>query len=434
MRCYVALPPVLAASVIGYAAAFTTWRLSDLEKFLLLMACVVISVASTPRILYGAGGLTRDFTGVWILPTAIILPPVYAALMPIPMIMVIQLWVNRGVFHRRVFTAGATSCSYVVASILFRSFPHSFAGAAVGSGVHAFTWCIAVMACEIVAGRCQHFFIVGAVKLTDKSVRVWKMEWNTEAFQGLFAELDLGVLITLSVALSPVLVVLALPTVLLVRRFMVHPILVAQSRADSKTGLLNVSTWEMEAGSELSRSVRTRTPMALALVDIDHFKQVNDTYGHLAGDRVLKALANALTGQLRDYDKAGRFGGEEFVLLLAQTTEDDACRIAERLRRYVADLEIPANDGPGAERVRITISIGVTAMAAGRNRELSDMLAAADSAMYQAKQSGRNRVAVARQSLATKLEVVFGGRAPELNGKHVEAVEIDPASASLGLR
>src|ERR1700742_1991519 len=75
MRCYVALPPVLAASIIGYTAAFTTWRLSDLEKFLLLMACVVISVASTPRILYGPGQQTRDLARVWILPTAIILPP-----------------------------------------------------------------------------------------------------------------------------------------------------------------------------------------------------------------------------------------------------------------------------------------------------------------------------------------------------------------------
>lgn len=215
---------------------------------------------------------------------------------------------------------------------------------------------------------------------------------------------------------------------------MVHPHLVAQSRVDAKTGLLNIATWEKEAGSELSRSIRMGSPMALALVDIDHFKRVNDTHGHLAGDRALKALADALTGQLRDYDKAGRFGGEEFVLLLAQATEDDACRIAERLRAYVAGMEIPVNDSPGAERLRITISIGVTAMAPGRNRELPDMLAAADSAMYEAKQSGRNRVAVARQSLATELEVIFDGGNPERNGHHSGAVEVDPASASLGLR
>jgi diguanylate cyclase (GGDEF)-like protein len=214
---------------------------------------------------------------------------------------------------------------------------------------------------------------------------------------------------------------------------MVHPHLVAQSRVDAKTGLLNVSTWEKEAGSELSRSIRMGSPMALALVDIDHFKRVNDTHGHLAGDRVLKALADTLTGQLRDYDKAGRFGGEEFVLLLSQATEDDACRIAERLRSYVAGMEVPVSDSPSAERLRITISIGVTAMNAGHVRELSDMMSAADSAMYEAKQSGRNRVAVARQSLATEFEVIFDGGTPTLNGHHPGPVEIDPASASLGL-
>lgn len=433
LRLYVASPPALTLAAIAAGAVLTHWQLLDVAKFLLLLCCGIISVASTPRVMYTFPGVTRDFTTVWVLPTAILLPPVYSVIMPIPMLLVLQFWVHPGVAHRRVFTAASTSLSYAAVSLAFHHFEPAFTGGTVGLGIHALTWCAVVAACEVVAGRVQHFFIVGAVKLTDPSVRIWKIEWNREALQGLFAEIDLGVLITLVIALSPSLVILALPTVLLVRRFMVHPHLVAQSRVDAKTGLLNVSTWEKEAGSELSRSIRMGSPMALALVDIDHFKRVNDTHGHLAGDRVLKALADALTGQLRDYDKAGRFGGEEFVLLLSQATEDDACRIAERLRAYVASMEVPVSDSPGAERLRITISIGVTAMAPGRNRELSDMLAAADSAMYEAKQSGRNRVAVARQSLATKLEVVYNDRDTEFDGS-LEAVEIDPASASLGLR
>ncbi|MBO0803264.1 MAG: GGDEF domain-containing protein [Nocardiopsaceae bacterium] len=222
-------------------------------------------------------------------------------------------------------------------------------------------------------------------------------------------EIDLGVLITLAVALSPALVLVAVPTVLLVRRFLVFPVLMAQSRVDSKTGLLNVSTWEREAEAELSRAVRTGSSVSIALVDIDHFKAVNDTYGHLVGDRVLKALADALTGQLRGYDKAGRFGGEEFVLLLAQATEEDACGIAERLRKYVGDMAVPVSDAPGSACVRLTISIGVTAMEAGHARDLTDMLAAADSALYQAKQAGRNRVSVAGHDLDAELQAGFGG-------------------------
>ena len=98
---------------------------------------------------------------------------------------------------------------------------------------------------------------------------------------------------------------------------------------------------------------------------------------------MLKALAEALTGQSRDYDRVGRFGGEEFVLLLAQTAGHDACKIAERLRGYVAALAIPVDDRPDAPTLKVTISIGVTAMARGESFELTDLLAAADSAMYQ---------------------------------------------------
>jgi diguanylate cyclase (GGDEF)-like protein len=133
----------------------------------------------------------------------------------------------------------------------------------------------------------------------------------------------------------------------------------------------------------------------MALVDIDHFKVVNDTYGHLVGDRVLKSISEALTSQSRDYDRAGRFGGEEFVLLLAQTTDTDACKIAERLRGYIASLAIPTDDRPDAPTLQVTISIGVTAMRRGESFELTDLLAAADSAMYAAKQAGRNQVAFA---------------------------------------
>jgi diguanylate cyclase (GGDEF)-like protein len=424
LRWYVATPPVVALAVIAVAAARTDWRADDLGKFFLLLCCGVISVASTPRIAYTSVGVTRDFTTVWALPIAILLPPVYAALAPIAFIAVLQFWVHRGVLYRRVFTGASISLCCVVISLVFRLFPASFAGGYVGSGTHAFTWAVAVAACEFLGGRLQHFMIVGAVKMSNPKVRIWRLELNREAWQGLFVEIDIAVLITLAVALSPALVLLALPTVLLVRRFLVHPLLVAQSRVDSKTGLLNISTWETEAEAELSRSIRTRNPLALALVDIDHFKLVNDTYGHLVGDKVLKAVADALISHLRDYDRAGRFGGEEFVLLLAQANEDDACRIAERLRAHVAGMAVPIDDRPDAPRVQLTISIGVTAMERDTRRELIDLLAAADSALYHAKQNGRNRVGVAAAKRNAEPDAQF-------DGHHVGHVQVDSTGASL---
>jgi diguanylate cyclase (GGDEF)-like protein len=396
LRCYVAAPPVVAGAVIVVVGLHTQWSLSDFEKFLAFTCCGVIAVASTPRIVYTRSGLSRDFGSVWVLPTAVLLPHIYVLVVSIPLLATLQFWVHRGVFYRRVFTAASISISYALAAVVYRLVPASFAGVRVGSGLHALTWALAVAGCYILGGRLQHLLIVGAIKLTDRSARVWVMEINRDALQNLFVEIDLAVLITLVVAVNPALGILAVPLLFLVRRFIVHPALVAQSRVDAKTGLLNVSTWEAVAESELSRSVRMRSAVSVVLIDIDHFKRVNDSYGHLVGDRVLKTIAEALTSQSRDYDRAGRFGGEEFVLLLAQTSEEDACRIAERLRGYIASLEIPTDDRPNAPRVMVTISIGVTVMERGESYELTDLLAAADSAMYAAKQAGRNRVALAQ--------------------------------------
>jgi diguanylate cyclase (GGDEF)-like protein len=395
LRCYVAAVPVATTVTIGTASAYTDWSLADLGKFLLLMACALTSVAFTPRVMYTTGGVTKDFTTLWVLPTAVLLPPIYAAIVPIPIFAVLHLCVHRGVPHRTVFTAASVSLCYTVVSLVFRSVPSSFAGESVGSGMHALTWSAMVAACYLIGSRMQVLMIGGAVKLSDRRVRVLRLEWNRDGLQALFVEVDLSVLVTLAVGLSPALVIFALPTVLLVRRYLVHPLLVAQSRVDAKTGLLNVSTWEKEAEVELSRAVRTRSSLALAILDIDHFKRVNDTYGHLVGDRVIKAVADAIKGQSRDYDKVGRFGGEEFVLLLAQADEDDACRIAERLRTHIGELAVPVDDRPGAEVVHVTISIGVSAIERGITRDLTDLLTAADFALYQAKQAGRNRVAAA---------------------------------------
>jgi diguanylate cyclase (GGDEF)-like protein len=211
--------------------------------------------------------------------------------------------------------------------------------------------------------------------------------------------------------------------VLLARRYLVHPVLVAQSRVDAKTGLLNVSTWEQEASVELSRSIRSGAAAALAVVDIDHFKRVNDTHGHLVGDRVLRAVADALRTGSRDYDRTGRFGGEEFVLLLANADENEACRIAERLRDHIGKMQVPVDDRPDGPTVSVTISVGVAAMKRGTTRELTELLTAADSALYDAKQAGRNRVRLADVGQREQFVAEFADQ--------MESVRADPAGASL---
>jgi diguanylate cyclase (GGDEF)-like protein len=394
LRGYVGLVPVTAFALIGYAASQTTWHPGDLVKFLLLLGCGLISVAATPRIAYTQGALVRDFITVWVLPVAILLPPVYAMVAPIPLLAMTQWVIHRGVVHRRVFTACAMGLAYGAASLVFRAFPASVAGPSLGRGSHVLTWTLVVAICEVLGGRGHNALIMLALKISDPTIRLADQELSREALQADFAEFDLGVLITVVVAVNPVLAVFAVPSVLLARRFIMHAQLVAQSRIDTKTGLLNASTWEREATVEIARAVRTGSPLALALVDIDHFKTVNDTYGHLVGDKALRAVTDGLRGQLRSYDLAGRFGGEEFVILLPQTHEYDALTVAERLRAHIAALTIPVDDAdPAGRSVTLTISVGVAALD-GERRELTDMLAAADSALYYAKETGRNRTHV----------------------------------------
>jgi len=394
LRCYVGAVPLTALVLLGYAASQTFWTLADLVKFLLLLGCGLISVAATPRTAYVQGTLTRDFITAWVLPIAILLPPVYAMVTPIPLLVLTQWRIHKGVIFRRVFTAGAMGLAYGAASVAFRAVPASIAGGAIGTGRHAFTWALVVALCEIMGGRGHNALIVIAVKLSDPTARLAEQELSREALQADLTEFNLGVLITVVVAVTPALAVFAVPMWLMVRRFMMHAQLLAQSRIDTKTGLLNAATWEREATVEIARAVRTNTPLALALVDIDHFKVVNDTHGHLVGDKALRAVTDGLRSQLRIYDLAGRFGGEEFAVLLPHAREVDALTVAERLRAHIAALSIPVNDADeSGPCVKLTISVGVAALE-GDSRELTDMLAAADAALYHAKETGRNRTHV----------------------------------------
>jgi diguanylate cyclase (GGDEF)-like protein len=387
--------PLAALALASFAASQTSWRLGDLVKFLVLLGCGMVSVAARPRTVNAGNGLTKDFIPAWVLPTAILLPPVYAMVTPIPLYLLTHWIAGKGFIYRRVFTTGAIGLGYGAASLVFRSFPASIVDAALGSGRHVLPWVLAVAVCGVVGWLGHVLLINAAIKISDPQAQLMKSELNREALQADFTELDLGLVITIVVAANIVLAIVVVPTVLLIRRYMMHTQLLAKSRIDTKTGLLNSATWETEAAIEVSRAIRTRSPVAVALIDIDHFKAVNDTHGHLVGDKVLRAVTDAIRELLRNYDLAGRFGGEEFVVLLPNAGESDAVSIAERLRIHVEAMAIPVGKDDSDDQVRLTISVGVAALNS-HTRELDDLMAAADAAMYRAKQSGRNRTQAAQ--------------------------------------
>ena len=269
------------------------------------------------------------------------------------------------------------------------------------SDVRTAAWILAVAACGVVRWAINQGLVLPAVKASDPAVSVREIAFTREPLHNDATELCVAVLVTLCVASSPLTIAFALPFVTLLQRSQRHAQLLNDSRFDAKTGLLNAGTWEREAGNEVTRAGRTRTSLAVALIDVDNFKVINDTYGHLAGDKALKQLSRTIQIFLREYDLVGRFGGEEFALLLPQTDEDDARRVAERMRAHIAEMPFDVGDIAGSEIIRLTVSIGVAALGT-TGRQLTELLATADAALYRAKHAGRNQVWVTTDTASSR--------------------------------
>jgi len=396
---------VTAAYVVAIAVAVAlapwpeSWR--NLWLFGALLLCSALTVELTKRTGENAG-MIKDVYGVWELPLAILLPPVYALVAPIFRFTLTQVRIRRIPLHRRVFSAAVLGLSNASASLVFHAITGRRIGMAPGIGSPATWWLAAVAIAAVALWIVNTSLVFPAIKGADPTVTLRELYLARDSVQNDVAESCVAVLVTLGVAVTPLTILFAFPFVTLLQRSFRHVQLVNASRVDTKTGLLNAGTWEREAATEVARAVRTHTSLAVALIDIDHFKAVNDSFGHLAGDRALRTVARALPIFLREYDLVGRFGGEEFALLLPQAKALDAYRIAERIRVHIGSMPITVSDDAGAEPVRLSISIGVAALSArwdsNSGAQLTELLAAADGALYQAKRKGRNQVCVVTEN------------------------------------
>jgi len=165
----------------------------------------------------------------------------------------------------------------------------------------------------------------------------------------------------------------------------------ALAHTDPLTHLLNRRALTIRLVSELERVRRYNSPLTMLMIDIDHFKQVNDTHGHLIGDDVLRGIATILQRSIRSVDMVARYGGEEFVVVLPETSQQGAVTFAERLRERVAAYAFEAGPGKG---VQVTVSIGVSSFPSPYVETADDLFGRADAALYRAKEKGRNRVCV----------------------------------------
>jgi diguanylate cyclase (GGDEF)-like protein len=191
----------------------------------------------------------------------------------------------------------------------------------------------------------------------------------------------IGIVFAFTVDRDPLLAVLVALPLLLVQRALTVPLLRDEASRDHKTGLLNTRALERAAEQELERARRFGRPISVIVCDVDGLREVNNKHGHLAGDAALAAVADTLCDELRDYDLCGRFGGDEFVVVLPETALDEALEVAERIDRALAARSVAT----GRDSFPVALSTGVATLTPEHGFSLKALLADADATMYKAK-------------------------------------------------
>jgi diguanylate cyclase (GGDEF)-like protein len=380
------------AGVVACGVALTAQSLPGLanhRESLLLVA--LFAVASVVNIELGrwleGGRLERDRThkgmSAWPFTAALLLPVgaagccaliAYAHMRARGMRIVLWKWV----FSWAVVTLGAATASWAM----------DLAGGGPlgtsGSGLVVFG--IALAAAAYLATETAALFVVSRLNAAEDEVHLRRALAHPDFYLTELMVLASAATAAVLVRYSPWAILLTVPGYVQVQRAVIYRALREEARIDRKTGLLNSEVWRSEAANSWARARRKGQGLAVLLFDLDHFKAVNDTYGHLVGDEVLATTATALAEPTRRDDLVGRFGGEEFCVLLQDVRHEEARAVAERILRRVRSLSF------GPEGLRITASVGIAVLDwSGQQQTLSELVATADARLYEAKESGRDR-------------------------------------------
>jgi len=345
------------------------------------------------------GGPYIDAQSVWTFAGVLLLPGGYAALLIVIIYAHAVLRARRDRSrhpYRIVLTGSAVVIAAVATSSVYHQLaqvPHLTDGAAQAIAVLGAIVCYRVVNDAIVSV----VIYLATQPGSFRDVLLGRDELAVET-----ATIILGVFTAQTVLQSPWLAPAVLLLIVVMYRGLLTRRLEVAAATDGKTGLLNATAWRELAQRHLWRAVREDQAVAALVVDLDRFKALNDQHGHLAGDIALKAVADSIKHELRDYDAVGRYGGEEFVALLPNAGANAAMGIAERLRERIATDPIVVDDGLP---LRLTASIGVATYPT-HGDELDGLIRAADAALYAAKAAGRNavRLADAQPASATSHE------------------------------
>jgi len=282
---------VTLAWLAGVAVCAPWLRLNAAEGCLLavLIACALL--VKLPGYERGAPRPSAGGSGAWDLPVAVLLPPALAFIVPAAV---------TAIAGRRVRDLDAVAAGRAggLVSVGF----HALAPPPGVSGTRSGEWLAAVVAAGVI-----RWALAGALApAVTGAARLPRVLADRELLRGGLAELTAGVLVTCSAVISPLCVILAVPLATPLRRSLQHARLVRDARTDTKTGLLNAAAWQEDAAAEITRALRARLPVAVAMLDIDYFKAVNDTYGHLAGDQALRVVAGVVRTEVPPSSRTGR--------------------------------------------------------------------------------------------------------------------------------
>jgi diguanylate cyclase (GGDEF)-like protein len=319
-----------------------------------------------------------DLSTVWLFAAALLTHPALATLVVVTVYAHPWLRIRHHPVHRQVFSAAtATIATQAAATVVFVTIG-SFADAPRDLVTFA-----ALMAAAAAFLFTNVLLIAGIIGATTQDATLRGVLADPADYALEIATMGLAILLAWSLADWPVALVLVFGVSLALHRNVLIRQFRERARTDPKTGLLNLATWRAGAAAELAAAAGRQHGVGLLMLDLDHFKRINDTQGHIAGDHILLNVAATIAGEVRGTDLVGRFGGDEFVVLLPGSDPADTREVAERIRNRVTALHAPGG--------RLSISIGASTYPEITG-SLDDLLDAADHALLAAKDRGRDRV------------------------------------------
>src|SRR5919109_1189742 len=377
---YCGVVMALAAAVAAPLFAHVRASSGDWAAFAVLSSCAAVAQLFTVQTPRNHGFQT---TNVFLIPAILLLPAPLVALLAL--VQHVPEWLNsRKAWYVQSFNIANYTLNALAA--------YAVAHAVERSGLIASTQArdaLAGVVAAVVFVVLNHLLLAIMLNLA----RGYSLlETGLFSFDGLSTDLvlaGLGVGVATFWRLNPWLIPFALAPLVLIHRSLAVPQLQAEARVDPKTGLFNARHFSASLAEELARAERFKRPLSLIMADLDLLREINNSYGHLAGDAVLKGIAEVFRAQLRDYDVPARFGGEEFSILLPETPPAEAIEIAERIRRAVAAK--PFDVETSSEPIRATVSLGVAGFPKD-GHDANELIHQADLAVYRAKLQGRNRV------------------------------------------